>query len=97
MGWETNPALASNYLYYMRQNGVFQKIKGLWIGNYEHESKIPLEKIIQDVLQNEYNFPILKSNNFGHIENKIVIPVGTKVKIDTNQERKIELLEPCVK
>lgn len=81
----------------MKQNGIFEKIKGLWIGNYEHESKIALEKILQDVLQNEYDFPILKSNNFGHIENKIVIPVGTKVKIDTNQERKIELLEPCVK
>ena len=58
----------------MKQNGVFNKIKGLWIGNYEHESGISLEKIIMDVLDSEYKFPIIKSNNFGHIERKTVIP-----------------------
>lgn len=97
LGYETGPALASNYLYYMKQNGVFDKIKGLWIGNYEHESKIALEKIIMDVLGNKYNFPIIKSNNFGHIETKTVIPIGTKAKIDTKNHVKIELIENCVK
>lgn len=96
LGFETGPALASNYLYYMKQNGVFDKIKGLWIGNYEHESGIALEKIIMDVLGNEYNFPIIKSNNFGHTETKTVIPIGTKAKIDTSKELKIELIENCV-
>lgn len=97
LGFETGPALASNYLYYMKQNGVFDKIKGLWIGNYEHESGIALEKIIVDVLKNEYKFPIIKSNNFGHIETKTVIPIGTKAKIDTEKNVKIELIENCVK
>ena len=97
LGFETGPALANNYLYYMKQNGVFDKIKGLWIGNYEHESGIALEKIIMDVLGNEYDFPIIKSNNFGHIETKTVIPIGTKAKIDTKKQIKIELIENCVK
>lgn len=97
LGLETDPELASNFLYYMKQNGVFEKIKGLWIGNYEHESNVPLEKIVLDVLQEEYKFPIIKSNNFGHIEKKIVIPIGTKAKIDTSKEKKIELIEPCVR
>lgn len=96
LGFETGPALASNYLYYMKQNGVFDKIKGLWIGNYEHESNISLEKIVLDVLDNEYDFPIIKSNNFGHIDTKTVIPIGTKVKIDTSKEIEIELIEKCV-
>ena len=96
LGFETSPALASNYLYYMKQNGVFDKIKGLWIGNYEHESGITLEKIMMDVLSDEYKFPIIKSNNFGHTETKTVIPIGTKAKIDTNKEAKIELIENCV-
>lgn len=96
LGFETGPALASNYLYYMKQNGVFDKIKGLWIGNYEHESNISLEKIVLDVLDNEYDFPIIKSNNFGHIDTKTVIPIGTKAKIDTSKEIKIELIENCV-
>lgn len=97
LGLETDPSLASNFLYYMKQNDVFKKIKGLWIGNYEHESGISLEKIVMDVLEDEYKFPIIKSNNFGHIETKTVIPIGTKAKIDTNEEIKIKLVEPCVK
>lgn len=96
LGFETGPALSSNYLYYMKQNGVFEKIRALWIGNYEHESGITLEKIIMDVLENEYKFPIIKSNNFGHTETKTVIPIGTKAKIDTNKDIKIELIENCV-
>lgn len=96
LGFETGPSMASNYLYFMKQNGVFDKIKGLWIGNYNHESNISLEKIILNVIGDEYNFPIIKSNNFGHVEKKIVIPIGTKAKIDTESKEKIILLEKCV-
>ena len=81
----------------MKQNGVFDEINGLWIGNYEHISEISLEKIVTDVIGNEYNFPIIKSNNFGHNETKIAIPIGVKAKMDTNKQIKIELLEKCVK
>ena len=94
LGYETDPAMVSNNLYYMKQNGVFDKIKGLWIGNYEHESGIALEKIVLDCIEEKYNFPIIKSNNFGHIEKKEVIPIGTKAKIKNG---KIELIERCVK
>jgi len=94
LGYETDPAMVSNNLYYMKQNGAFDKIKGLWIGNYEHESGIALEKVVLDCLEEKYNFPIIKSNNFGHIEKKEVIPIGTKAKIKNG---KIELIEKCVK
>ena len=97
---ETEPAMASNFLYYMKQNEVFDKIKGLWIGNYEHESGISLEKIISDVLElpnEKYKFPIIKSNYFGHTERKTVIPIGTKAQINTKEERKIKLIENCVR
>lgn len=93
LGFETDPEATSNNLYYIKQNGVFDKIKGLWIGNYEHESGISLEKIIMDVLDGEYNFPIIKSNNFGHIERKTVIPIGTKAEINTDEDVKIKLVE----
>ena len=91
---ETPPALANSYLYTMKQNGVFDNIKGLWIGNYE--SEIALEKIVLDILEDEYPFPIIKSNNFGHIDKKTVIPIGVKARIDTNAEEKIKLLENCL-
>ena len=96
LGFETDPEATSNNVYYMKQNGVFDKIKGLWIGNYEHESGIALEKIIMDVLDGEYKFPIIKSNNFGHIERKTVIPIGTKAEINTDEDVKIKLVENCV-
>lgn len=92
--YDSPAGMASNYLYYMKQNGVFDKIKGLWLGSYE--SEIPLEKIVLDTLGNEYDFPIIKSNNFGHIDRKTVIPIGVKANIDTNEKEKIKLLEKCV-
>lgn len=95
LAYETDAEMASNYLYKMKQNGVFDKIKGIWVGNYEGE--VPLEKILLDTLEGEYNFPIIKSNNFGHTDRKMVIPIGTKARIDTSKEVKIELLENCVK
>lgn len=97
LGYESDPNLVNNDLYYMKQNGVFDKIKGIWVGNYEHESGIALEKILLDVLDSEYDLPIIKSNNFGHCDKKTVIPIGTKARIDTTKDRKIMLLEECVK
>ena len=97
LGIETEPAVINNFLYYMKQNGVFDEIKGLWLGNYEHESNIRLEEIVQEVLGDEYSFPIIKSNNFGHCETKTVIPIGTRARIDTNEIEKIKLIEKCVK
>lgn len=96
LGLEAEPTRISSYLYYMKQNGVFDKISGLWIGNYEHESNISLEKIVLDTLGNNIRFPIIKSNNFGHIDKKTVIPIGTTASIDTTQDKKIVLTENCV-
>jgi len=96
LGFESSPTRVSSCLYFMKQNGVFDKIKGLWIGNYEHPSGYSLEKIVFDTLGNSCNFPIIKSNNFGHIDKKTVIPIGTLAKIDTSLDKKIVLLENCV-
>ena len=92
---ESPAAMVSNYLYYMKQNDVFSKIKGLWIGNYD--GIVPLEKIVLDTIGDDYDFPIIKSNNFGHTEKKMVIPVGGKARIDVTKDKKIELIEECVK
>ena len=88
---ETPPEGISNYLYHMKQNGVFDKIKGIWLGNYD--GSVALERILLDVLEDKYIFPIIKSNNFGHTEKKTIIPVGGKSVIDTGKKRKIEITE----
>lgn len=97
LGVESPPEVVSSNLYYMKQNDVFKKISGIWVGNYEHESKVELERILLDTLGNEYNMPIIKSNNFGHTDRKTVIPIGTKARINTNSQNKIELIEKCLK
>lgn len=97
LGFESPPELVSHNLYHMKQNGVFDEIKGIWLGNYTHESGITLEQILMDTLEDSYSFPIIKSENFGHIDKKTVIPVGVRARIDTEAEEKIKLLENCVK
>ena len=96
LGFEAAPEMVNSNIYYLKQNGVFDKIAGLWIGNYEHPSKISLEKIIMNAIGDEYKFPIIKSDNFGHIDKKIIIPIGTKAEINTNEKIKIKLIEKCV-
>lgn len=95
LGFETTPTVISSILYYMKQNEVFEKISGLWIGNYEHPTNFSLEKIVLDILGTA-DFPIIKSNNFGHIDKKTVIPIGTLAEINTQKSTKIALLEDCV-
>lgn len=92
---ETPPELVSNYLYHMKQNRVFEKIKGIWVGNYD--GSVAFEKILLDVLEDDFHFPIIKSNNFGHTDKKTVIPVGGKARINTSKETMIELTESLVK
>lgn len=96
LGFESPPELVSHNLYHLKQNGVFDKIKGIWLGNYTHESGITLEQILKDTIGEEYTFPIIKSENFGHIDKKTVIPIGIKARIDTKAKEKIKLLEKCV-
>lgn len=96
LGFEATPEMVNSNIYYLKQNGVFDRIAGLWIGNYEHPSKISLEKIIMNAIGDEYKFPIIKSDNFGHIDKKIIIPIGTKAEINTNEKIKIKLVEKCV-
>ena len=90
LSFESFPELVSNYLYNMQQNNVFDDINGIWVGNYNGE--VPLEKILLDVLDGKYNFPIIKSNNFGHVDTKQIIPIGVNAKIDTTNNIKIELI-----
>ena len=51
-------------------------------------------KICKNIIYND-NI-LIKSDNFGHIETKTVIPIGIKAKIDTGKDIKIELLENCI-
>ena len=96
LAYESIPQKISHDLYKMKQEGIFEKISGIWIGNYE--GTIPIERILLDTINDiEFNKPIIKSENFGHGEKKIVTPIGAAVEIDTEKEPYIKLIENFLK
>lgn len=85
LAFEAIPEKISHDLYKMKQEGIFEEISGIWIGNYEGE--VPIEKILLDTIDDiEFNKPIIKSENFGHAEKKMVIPIGKEAIIDTKNK-----------
>lgn len=92
LAYESMPAKVSHDFYKMKQEGIFEEISGIWLGNYE--SEIPIEQILLDTIEDiNFNKPIIKSENFGHSEKKIVTPIGCKAKINTSQFPYITLQE----
>ena len=88
----TSFSLADKYLAQLRYHGVFDKIKGLWIGHYHGDTE---DMKIEDVFMRNlkgYGFPILKCDDFGHDCENIVVPIGSRVKLDANN-CKVEILE----
>lgn len=82
LSYESCPARISHDLYKMKQEGIFDEIVGIWLGNYDNE--IGIEKILLDTIDDiKFDKPIIKSENFGHAEKKIVVPIGATVSIDT--------------
>jgi len=84
------PDLVEAELYRLKQMGVFEKIKGLWIGYYNHKSKIPYGEIVMNVVK-DYDFPILKCDDFGHNTPNTTIPIGTKIKLDATNKQVVLL------
>lgn len=76
--------LADRYIGILKYHGVFDKIKGLWIGHYHGDTE---DTKIEDVFMRhlkEYDFPIIKCDDFGHDCEKVVIPIGAKVRLDAD-------------
>ena len=70
-----------------KQVGAMDKIKAVVVGhNFEFEDDdFKVEEIVNDLLA-EYNFPILKINEFGHYQPHAFLPIGTKVKVDATNK-----------
>ena len=91
--FESPSAMVSNYLYRLKQKGIFNRVSGIWLGNYEGD--VAIEKILMDTIEDmNLNIPIIKSDNFGHIERKITIPLGVKAEI---KDGIIKLVEDYLK
>lgn len=83
LGMESTPEMVMDRLNMLKEVGAFDKIKGIWVGNYVHESGKLLEDMILEVTK-EYSFPILKCDEFGHSKINVVIPVGGRAVLDAD-------------
>lgn len=90
---KSNPAKIIVQLTQFKQLGVFEKIKGIVIGNnFEFQSEeFKVENIVSEFLK-KYNFPILKINEFGHYQPHAFLPIGAKVKFDATN-KSIEIID----
>lgn len=80
------------YFSILKYHGVFDQIKGLWIGYYAGDTEVAkFEDVVMNNLK-EYTFPILKCNDFGHDCENVVIPIGAKMKLDATNCN-VEILE----
>ena len=91
--YKSNPTELLVQLTQFKQLGVFESIKGIVIGNnFEFQSdKFKVENIVNEFLK-EYNFPILKINEFGHYQPHAFLPIGANVKLDATN-KSIEIIE----
>ncbi len=92
--YETSPNECQRRFAHLKHYGIFDKVKAIVIGyNYDLQKNGDTYPQMEDILleyTKEYNFPIIKCNDFGHKMVNSVIPIGVKCKINSN---KIEIIE----
>lgn len=81
---------------HLKQYGIFNEVKGIVIGyNYDLQKNGEIYPQMEDILleyTKEYDFPIVKCNDFGHEIANSIIPIGVRGEIDTNN-KKIKITE----
>jgi len=83
------------FLYQLKQLWVFTEIKWLWLWKYNHISWIKYEQVVKNVLE-DYDFPILKCDDFGHNTTNTVIPLWVKIELNAT-DKKVVILEEFVR
>lgn len=71
----------------------FKFVKGIVIGKFQPESKIPIGKI-REIIKSKpalKQIPIIANLNFGHTLPMFTFPVGGKATIDTNKEQALSI------
>lgn len=93
------PEECDHFFQQLKQIGVFDQICGAIVGYIDSLQNDPNAMTqMEDVLLHvtaEYDFPILKVNDFGHNCPNTILPVGGNVRVDTNRGT-MEILEECV-
>lgn len=83
-----------NRLHQFKQAGLFDQIQRILIGFAKEAENHKVENIYLEVTS-EYDFPLVKTNNFGHNCPNTGLSVGVKASLDADTST-LALLEPCV-
>lgn len=87
--YRTSPNECQRRFAHLKQFGIFDKVKGIVVGyNYDLQKNGNIYPQMEDILKEyskEYNFPIIKCNDFGHKIVNSIIPIGVDVKIDNDK------------
>ena len=98
--YKTSPNECQRRFTHLKQYGIFDKIKGVIIGyNYDLQKDGDMYPQMEDLLleyTKEYNFPIIKCNNFGHKIVNSIIPIGVDIKINSSNQE-VKIIEPFIK
>jgi muramoyltetrapeptide carboxypeptidase len=97
--YKITPAQCDYQFNQLKQLGAFEKVKGVIIGyiyglQATEEKMTQMEEVLLKVTK-EYDFPIIKVNDFGHCCPNTVLPIGVEVKMNAT-ECSLEIVEKCV-
>ena len=89
------------YLYQLKNMGIFERINGMLIGKIKYLKKMREEikepsvrEVVLDILK-EHKFPSMANMDFGHFAVNIPMPIGIKVSFDTSK-KELNFLEGAV-
>ena len=94
------PYRIDRMLWQLKQNGVFNKIKGLALGSFhkcepeEPEKSFSLQEVLEQHFRN-CKFPVYQGATFGHLQPKFTLPLGIKAELNAD-EHFIKTLEDSV-
>lgn len=78
-------------LVHLKQLGVFDKIKGLIIGQFHKESALSkgmMHSVLSYIFK-DYCYPIIYNANFSHVDPLLALPIGGEIKLIAQQEPSI--------
>jgi muramoyltetrapeptide carboxypeptidase len=90
----STPYMPYNRLYQFKQAGLLDKIKGISIGYAKDKNGFQVEDIFTEVTA-EYDFSLVKTDDFGHNCPNTTLPSGTHYRLDADIAT-FERIETCV-
>jgi len=88
----------------LKQSGAFDGLNGILVGyiwglqaTAKRRRQTQMEDIVHEITR-EYDFPVVKCDDFGHNCPNTTLPVGARVRLEAEggNDSELRILEPCV-